>query len=181
AARRAATTAPPKVKELTDDKRTVDAAIAVAEGRALLAEILKIEGLVSYLESIEAEVRQQIRNRSQTVLDELSEDIKTMWLALRPGSQIKDIALTLPEGNKAIDIKLTFYGKEQSSPRLTLSEGHRNSLVLCIFLAMAKREASQDRPLILDDVVISLDREHRGMIGPLLEEQFGNRQVVILT
>jgi hypothetical protein len=64
---------------------------------------------------------------------------------------------------------------------LTLSEGYRNSLGLCIFLALAKREAGSDRPLILDDVVVSLDRNHRGMIVELLKTQFADRQVIIFT
>lgn len=49
------------------------------------------------------------------------------------------------------------------------------------FLALAKREAGNDRSLILDDVVVSLDRNHCGMIVDLLKEQFGNRQVIIFT
>jgi Uncharacterized protein conserved in bacteria len=76
---------------------------------------------------------------------------------------------------------LNFHGVEQDSPRLTLSEGHRNSLGLCIFLAMAKRGSKKDGPVFLDDVVISLDRNHRGMIVELLKKEFGGRQVVILT
>jgi hypothetical protein len=46
---------------------------------------------------------------------------------------------------------------------------------------MAKREADKDRPVFLDDVVVSLDRNHRGMIAELLAKYFGKRQVVILT
>ncbi|MET3910186.1 wobble nucleotide-excising tRNase [Bradyrhizobium sp. S3.3.6] len=48
-------------------------------------------------------------------------------------------------------------------------------------MALAKREAGNDRPLILDDVVVSLDRNHRGMIVDLLKEQFADRQVIIFT
>jgi hypothetical protein len=46
---------------------------------------------------------------------------------------------------------------------------------------MAKRESSTDRPLILDDVVVSLDRNHRGMIVELLKAAFAARQVILLT
>ena len=46
---------------------------------------------------------------------------------------------------------------------------------------MAKRDADKDRPLFLDDVVVSLDRNHRGMILGLLEKEFSERQLVILT
>ncbi len=105
-----------------------------------------------------------------------------MWKILHPGEEIDDVHLYLPEdADKAIDIALKFFGFEQDSPRLTLSEGHRNSLGLCIFLAMAKREIDKVRPLFMDYVVISFDRTHRGMIVELLEKMFSGRQVIILT
>src|ERR1700716_1596982 len=104
-----------------------------------------------------------------------------MWKSLHPGEPIENVRLYLPDDDKAIDIALKFHGKDQDSPRLTLSEGYRNSLGLCIFLAMAKRETDTDRPLFLDDVVVSLDRNHRGMIVQLLEDSFEKRQVLVFT
>lgn len=105
-----------------------------------------------------------------------------MWAVLHPGEPIEHITLFLPsDAEKAIDIGLSFFGVEQDSPRLTLSEGHRNSLGLCIFLAMALRDAARDLPLFLDDVVVSLDRGHRGMIVDILEREFSERQVIVLT
>lgn len=79
-----------------------------------------------------------------------------MWKILHPEEPIDEVRLYLPDGAKAIDIALKFHGKDQDSPRLTLSEGYRSGLGLCIFLALAKRETASDRPLILDDVVVSL-------------------------
>jgi wobble nucleotide-excising tRNase len=113
--------------------------------------------------------------------NDISEDISRMWKILHPGQPIDDVRIYLPEDDKAIDIALKFHGKEQDSPRLTLSEGYRNSLGLCIFLAMAKREEKSDHPLFLDDIVVSFDRHHRGMIVQLLEQEFGHRQVIIFT
>ena len=46
---------------------------------------------------------------------------------------------------------------------------------------MAKQVADTECPLFLDDVVVSLDRNHRGMIQELLEEEFSDRQVIIFT
>jgi hypothetical protein len=46
---------------------------------------------------------------------------------------------------------------------------------------MAKREAASDRPIFLDDVVVSVDRNHRGMIVELLEKLFADRQLIVLT
>lgn len=173
--------APPDIKLLSDDKALIEAAKAVFEGKTLANEIASIEKLIDFLNALETGVRKEIRERSKAIIKDISNDVQTMWEILHPGEPIKDIHLYLPEDDKAIDIALTFHDKEQDSPRLTLSEGYRNSLGLCIFLAMANRGADKDRPLFLDDVVISLDRNHRGMIVELLEELFPDRQVVILT
>src|SRR5690606_6231919 len=88
----------------------------------------------------------------------------------------------IPEGNdKAIDVALRFHGKALDSPRLTLSEGRRNALGLCIFLAMANQTRAADQPIILDDVVISFDRDHRNRVAPLLLLELSRHQVTLLT
>jgi hypothetical protein len=46
---------------------------------------------------------------------------------------------------------------------------------------MAKRESATDRPIFLDDVIVSLDRNHRGMLVELLEKEFDERQILIFT
>jgi hypothetical protein len=172
---------PPDIRELSHDKALVVEANAVFEAKTLAEEVTKIEELIAFVNSVETSVRAEIRNRSGTVIKEISDDVGMMWKVLHPGEPIEDVHLYLPEDDKAIDIALKFHGKNQDSPRLTLSEGYRNSLGLCIFLAMAKREATTDRPLFLDDVVVSFDRTHRGMIVQLLEDEFAKRQVIIFT
>jgi recombinational DNA repair ATPase RecF len=182
AASRAARGAPPDAQQLSTDKQTVEAAIAVIAAIDQTAAVARAETLVSFITSLEQSIREEIKLRSQAVIDDISSDILAMWEILHPGEAIEHVRLYLPKhADKAIDIGLKFHGIEQESPRLTLSEGYRNSLGLCIFLAMAKREAENDRPLFLDDVVVSLDRNHLGMVVELLEKQFSARQVVILT
>lgn len=173
--------APPVIKALSDDKALVEAAKAVLEAKILANDIASIEKLISFLNALETGVREEIRERSTAIIKDISGDIQAMWKILHPKQPIKDIHLYLPEDDKAIDIALTFHDKVQDSPRLTLSEGYRNALGLCIFLAMANRDVDKDRPLFLDDVVVSLDRNHRGMIVELLKKQFSDRQIVIFT
>lgn len=174
--------APPDIKQLSTDRNIIQAAREVIEAKDLLSDIERVGTLASFLGSLEKGIREEIRLLSQKVIDEISVDVRDMWAVLHPGKAIEDIRLYLPEDtDKAIDIGLKFHQVEQDSPRITLSEGYRNSLGLCIFLAMTKRDAKDDRPLFLDDVVVSLDRNHRGMIAELLEREFSTRQVVILT
>ena len=178
----ATTDGPPDVQQLLEEQRMVDTAKAVLAAAEKSAVVGRAEALLLVLNFAEQATRDEIRLRSNAVIDEISDDIKRMWEILHPGEAIENVHLYLPKGtDKAIDIGLKFHGKELESPRLTLSEGYRNSLGLCIFLAMAKREAHNDRPVILDDVVLSLDRNHRGMIVELLAKEFATRQVVILT
>lgn len=182
AATSASVDAPPDVEQLLADKRLVEAAKATIEAKEQSAAAASTESLISVINALEQATREEIRLRSKEVITEISGDIQQMWAILHPGEAIEDVHLYLPKNaDKAIDIGLKFHGKAQDSPRLTLSEGYRNSLGLCIFLAMAKREADNDRPVFLDDVVVSLDRNHRGMIVELLEREFKDRQVVILT
>lgn len=46
---------------------------------------------------------------------------------------------------------------------------------------MANQAKAVDQPIILDDVVISFDREHRNRVAPLLQQEFDGRQVILLT
>jgi energy-coupling factor transporter ATP-binding protein EcfA2 len=182
AAASASVDAPPDAQELLNDKRLVEGAKAAIQINEEAADVARAETLITLIRVLEQTTREEIRLRSNAVIAEISEDIKEMWSILHPGEAIENVHLYLPKDtDKAIDIGLKFHGKDLESPRLTLSEGYRNSLGLCIFLAMAKREAIDDRPVVLDDVVISLDRNHRGMIVELLAKKFGARQVVILT
>jgi energy-coupling factor transporter ATP-binding protein EcfA2 len=174
--------AAPDMRNLLADRAANEAGGAVISGAPLRERTLRTKALLSFLLALEEGVRAEIRLRAQAVIEMLSKDIQRMWAILHPGEAVEDIRLCVPEdADKAIDVQLRFHGVMQESPRLTLSEGYRNSLGLCIFLAMAKRVTGTDRPLLLDDVVVSLDRNHRGMIVELLEKEFSGRQVLLFT
>lgn len=159
---------------------------ALAIKRALAAEETVAssavgEALSDFLRDMEAGIRQQIHDKSRKVVSEISTDVQRMWGILHPGDPIADIRLHIPDdADKAIDIALQFHGKELESPRLTLSEGYRNSLGLCVFLAMAARDKGK-RPIVLDDVIVSLDRAHRGFVVQLLQAEFPDRQLLLFT
>lgn len=182
AAENASKIAPPDAKELSEDKKALDVATEILEGKKLTAEVNRAEALVGFINALEEGVREEVRLQAKAVIDAISVDIQDMWSVLHPDEPIDNVRLYLPpETVKAIDIGLKFHGLDQASPMLTLSEGHRNSLGLCIFLAMAKREATNDRPIFLDDVVVSFDQGHRVYIVDVLKKYFGDRQVLLLT
>lgn len=174
--------APPTTTQLIADKAVVDAAATLPEMDKLEREIGAISDLMEALAACENAVRTAIRTQTSEILRTISEEIRRLWSKLHPAELIEGIKLYLPEdADKAIDIGLRFFGTDQPSPRLTLSEGHRNSLGLCIFLALVKMDTTANRPIVLDDVVSSLDREHRAFLVDVIKEDFADRQVLLFT
>lgn len=168
------------VATLLSDKEKLETLQEVVRGSVLRKAVKAVEDSVAFTSTLQRLYREQIRAKASSVIGAISSDIARMWGILHPDERVEDVRLNLPTDiDKAIEIGLKFYGIEQDSPRLTLSEGHRNSLGLCIFLAMAKKDINN--PIILDDVVVSFDRNHRGMVGELLEREFSDRQVILFT
>lgn len=172
----------PTVQSLIEHQREARALAGLLKASAVRAGLNRADALISLVRSLETEVYEEIAQRARKTFDSISCDIQRYWEILQPNDVIKDVQLVVPENNdKAVEIVLRFYGKVQDSPRLTLSEGQRNALGLCIFLAMANKAGDSDRPIVLDDVVISFDREHRSRVGMLLRQEFAARQIVLLT
>ena len=182
AAASAAAFLPTPASELARAKEKLIAARSLFAAEEAVAQSAKGEGLATEVKRREGEVREKIRVQSEAVIRAISADVQRMWRTLHPGEPIEDVRLKVTQDtDKAIDIALKFHGKELESPRLTLSEGYRNSLGLCVFLAMAARDITSDSPIVLDDVIVSLDRGHRGMVADLIRTEFPGRQVIILT
>jgi len=172
---------PPSIEELVKHKEYVKASGKIPEIQKLQTDIDLVQSLINFLENSENAVRNEIKARTEKILEKISDDVKELWSKLHPDELIEDIKLYVQnDADKAIDIGLRFFGTDQPSPRLTLSEGYRNCLGLCIFLSLARLDKSDD-PIILDDIVSSFDREHRGMLTSVILDEFEDRQVLLFT
>ena len=174
--------APPSTLKLLQGAQIVAAIGKMPELRTLDQEIERLNDLLNNLAQAESAVRDTIKSRTRAIMGKVSGEIQRLWSRLHPDEPVEEVELYIPgDAEKAIDICLKFYVVDQPSPRLTLSEGHRNSLGLCIFLALVSLEGDLERPVILDDVVSSLDREYRSRLARVLQEDFAGRQVILLT
>jgi len=70
---------------------------------------------------------------------------------------------------------------DSSDARAFLSEGHLDSLGFCIYLATVRIFNPPDTLLVLDDVLTSIDKDHRQRFAELLFEQFSDYQIVLTT
>lgn len=173
---------PATTQKLIDAEKSVAACRLIPKVNANKKKISDIEKVLGALKKAEQAIRSEIKTKTEAVIGQISSEVQALWLKLHPNEPIQDIRLYIPgDADKAIDIGLKFFGVEQPSPRLSLSESHRNSLGLCIFLALATQDNKVIHPIVLDDVVSSFDRDHRGMVGDLLLEDLSSRQILVFT
>ena len=86
-----------------------------------------------------------------------------------------------PQG-AGLTFDVDFMGRGTHPPHALHSEGHQDSMGVCLFLALNEELAKGDLGLIvLDDVMMSVDTGHRKDVCRLLAEQFAECQFVITT
>ncbi|MEX1138916.1 MAG: AAA family ATPase [Bacteroidota bacterium] len=75
-----------------------------------------------------------------------------------------------------------FYGRGLFPPGAYHSEGHQDSMGLCLYLALMKHLLGNNfTSAILDDILMSVDSGHRREVCNLLKEHFPDTQFVLTT
>jgi DNA repair exonuclease SbcCD ATPase subunit len=81
-----------------------------------------------------------------------------------------------------LNFEVDFYGRGTHPPHALHSEGHQDSMGLCLFLALAEHLTKGIIDLmVLDDVVMSVDVGHRRRLCNVLAKCFPDRQFLITT
>ena len=112
------------------------------------------------------------------IIFEIKEDIKHFYEFIHGDDEISAPDIQLTDTN-FVDVYLKSFG-EDVDPRSYASEGHLDSLGLCIFLAFNKK-FNQIPFIILDDVISTVDLSHKERIGRLLVEELSDYQLLITT
>ena len=82
----------------------------------------------------------------------------------------------------ALSFEVDFMGRGSHPPHALHSEGHQDSMGVCLFLALNEELSQSNLQLIvLDDVMMSVDTGHRKDVCRLLNAKFPNHQFVITT
>jgi hypothetical protein len=114
------------------------------------------------------------------VLSRISDQVASIYGRLHPDENLQEVTVET-WGDKGVELVLDFHGVRQRPPHGVLSESHLNSLGIALFLAMAETFNEQLGFLVLDDVVNSLDVNHRGRLAELLASKYSDRQIIVLT
>lgn len=180
------------------DTSKLEASIALVEkGIAAHAEIAIAEGAIGGANELarRATVAKDAFSKAresaiQKVFDAIAETVLDYYRRLHDfeddSERSECTALELKPTSRAaaggLRLAIQFLGLANSKdPRAFLSEGHLDSLGLCLFLAAVRIFNPPGSLLVLDDVLTSIDREHRRRVGELLFQEFADYQIVLTT
>ena len=98
------------------------------------------------------------------------------------GDDEASFAASLEPTAAGIKFEVDFYGRGQHPPHALHSEGHQDSMGVCLYLALASQLSKGLLDvIILDDVVMSVDIEHRRQLCNVLLNNFKDKQFIITT
>lgn len=122
------------------------------------------------------------KEKVNEIFKSISDDLDKYFSILHEDDPHKGIELSFLEGRRASSrITIESFGLTKEDPRAYISEGHQDSLGLCIFLAFAKKFNSECNLIVLDDVVSTIDSQHRSRICELIFTEFKDYQLIITT
>jgi recombinational DNA repair ATPase RecF len=120
----------------------------------------------------------------QQYFDRIATRVLNYYSRLHGGtSEARDVSLKAQRiGAGSLKLAIDFLGLQDNvDPREHLSEGHLDSLGLSLFLATVKEMREPKTVLVLDDVLTSIDRDHRARVAELLRDEFAEYQLVVTT
>lgn len=116
-----------------------------------------------------------------TLYKEVQGDFSTFYRELNGGDEAAFTAKFTPSESK-LDLEVNFYERGLFPPGAYHSEGHQDGMGVCLYLALMKRLFGDRFSLaLLDDVVMSVDSEHRYEFCKLLKKHFPETQFIITT
>ncbi len=113
----------------------------------------------------------------------ISSDVETYFRALEKNTPgIGAPKLRLPsDQDRSVVLEVEFLGEAISPAYKYLSESQLNSFGLSVFLASVKQFNTEFKFIVLDDIINSFDAYKRPQLDKLLESEFSDYQILVLT
>lgn len=137
------------------------------------------------IQKMAEEAYQAYADAAESVLTALYEEVKDDFVEFyrmvnRDDENGFSANINADEGK--MDIGVEFYSRGKYPPNALHSEGHQDTMGLCLYLAlMRKLFGDKFRFVLLDDVVMSVDNSHRYQLCHMLKAKFPNTQFFITT
>ena len=114
------------------------------------------------------------------IYDDITDRVERYYGTIHPDESNTETSLIVTD--TGTEIQREFYDAGEYHPQSVFSEGHLDSLGLCLHLALADYLQQDEKSLLLlDDVVMSVDQDHRLEIAKLIADEFAEDYQVIIT
>jgi recombinational DNA repair ATPase RecF len=125
---------------------------------------------------------QETRDKTlQNLYNEIRATFESLYKEIH-GTDENNFEASIEPDGASLNFEVSFYGRGKHPPHALHSEGHQDSMGLCLYLALAEKLTKGLIELvILDDVVMSVDADHRRELCKLLTKNFPHRQFLITT
>lgn len=160
-------------------------ATLVAQRDQFLQNLMRrkeLEALITNLERALEICVDERRKFTDGILSAISRQVGELYELVHPGEGLEKISLPLdPDKRASLELRAEFAGKD-TLPQAYFSQSHLDTLGLCIFLALALRDKPEEKILILDDVLGSVDEPHVDrVIGMIYEVAKRFRHTIVTT
>jgi energy-coupling factor transporter ATP-binding protein EcfA2 len=162
----------------------------VNQRNALLTHLATIEELKETMEmkhalslrlqAIITVVEQERKLHVQNTVDGISGTVSQLYARIHPDEALGDPSFGIKANTSgSLTMKAKFGTNNDVPPVAYYSEGHLDTLGLCIYLALAKQ--SGNALVVLDDVLMSVDDPHLDRVIDIINEEAPNFGHVIIT
>ena len=175
--------------EALPDQSATDAArtfLTVAQDRWTRLRQARVEATkASAAHKIATAVYETYNSAADAALTSLyktvEEDFSSFYRQINSDDESSFKAGLSPTAGK-LGLEVDFYGLGMFSPMAYHSEGHQDGMGVCLYLALIRQLLKSDfRLAVLDDVVTSVDANHRRQFCKLLKDVFPDVQFILTT
>lgn len=117
----------------------------------------------------------------EALYEEVAGDFTDYYRSLNREDEGEFEGKLIPSAAK-LGFDVDFYGRGPFPPGAYHSEGHQDGMGLCLYLALMKRTLGDKFSFsVLDDVLMSVDADHRREVCKLLKKEFPDTQFILTT
>lgn len=137
---------------------------------------------VSQVETVYEHIVQARIRGLKRIASALEDDFAYLYGQLHPDEGCGRVELSVQEDRRAsVGLRAGFHDRDPVHPLNYFSEGHLDSLGLCIFLAFIRRFNGDFHLMVLDDIWTAVDAGHRLRVARLLADEFADYQMIVTT
>lgn len=150
------------------------------EYKQLDEEIERLRSLHNDVQTAEEAFIEARREVIGSIYEDITDQVESYYSSIHPDEDGTEASIEVTD--TGAELQKEFYDAGEYPPHSVFSEGHLDSLGLCLHLALTEYLQHDEKSLLLlDDVVMSVDQDHRLQIARLIADEFAEEYQIIIT